>query len=176
MATLGIPRVIAAAEQRAEQQRQEEFSAALSAAINPLLAANSTPAIGVALTDTQTGITRTYGQTTPFAAASTAKLITSLAYYHAVEQGTRDLTQPLGSYSAQFQMKQMINQSNNQSWEVLVEDLGRANLQRYAASIGSDYTVGANTISPASMAKILAQLYQGKLINTAHTAELLSYM
>ncbi len=26
------------------------------------------------------------------------------------------------------------------------------------------------------MAKILAQLYQGKLINTAHTAELLSYM
>ncbi len=129
VAGIGIPHAIAAAEQRAEQQRQEEFSKALSAAINPLLAANTTPAIGVAMTDTQTGITHTYGQTTPFAAASTAKIITALAYYHAVEQGARDLTRPLGSYTAQFQIKQMINQSNNQSWEMLVEDLGRAKLQ-----------------------------------------------
>lgn len=173
---IAIPRAIAAAEQRAEQERQEAFSTALSAAISPILTANSTPTIGIALTDTKTGITRTYGTTTPFSAASTAKIITALAYYHAVERGERSLTRTLGSYSAQFQIKQMINQSNNQSWEMLVEDLGRTNLQQYAKSIGSDYTVGVNTISPGSMTKVLSQLHQGNLLNSVHTTELLSYM
>lgn len=177
---IGLPHFAAAAQQhhnqQQAQQRQADFSKALSAAIDPVIAAHHSGTVGVAITDPATAITRTYGSSGVFEAASTSKLITALAYYHAAEKGDRNLNTMVGSFSAQFQLQQMVNQSNNESWHLLADYLGDTSLQHYAKSIGSDYTVGKNTVSPASMAQTLAKLSQGKLLSSPHTTQLLSYM
>jgi beta-lactamase class A len=65
--------------------------------------------VGVALAAVAGGQTRTYGEESSFAAASTAKVITATAYYHLVETGEATLEQKLGAYSAAFQLEAMIN-------------------------------------------------------------------
>lgn len=70
----------------------------------------------------------------------------------------------------------MVNQSSNDSWDLLVGAIGKSELQAYAASIGLDYKVDGNTLSPSSMSALLAKLYSGQLLSKAHTAKLLSYM
>lgn len=174
--TWGIPAAVEA-EKRAHQIKLEKaLSDQLTQAIAPIL--NKDPAIhiGIGITDAQTGTTRTYGQKTAFPAASTSKIITALAYYHAVEQGTADLSRRLGAYPANFQIQQMIQQSNNTSWHLLVEDLGKSRLQRYAQDIGSDYHTGDNILSADSLSRTLIKLKTGQLLNQAHTTQLLSYM
>lgn len=148
----------------------------LSAAVTTILQQNTSAQIGVALTDITANQTKTFGLASPFVAASTSKLITACAYYHLAETGRASLTAPLGSYNAEFQIKAMVNQSSNDSWDLLVGAIGKSELQAYAASIGLDYKVDGNTLSPSSMSALLAKLYSGQLLSKAHTAKLLSYM
>jgi beta-lactamase class A len=161
------------ASQKAAQIKA--FDQKLGSVINPIITASGSK-VGVAIYNLQTDSVHTYGVSTPMPAASTGKIIAALAYYNAVEQGKRDLTHILGNYNAGYQIQQMINQSNNDSWELLVNDLGRSALQQYAASIGSDYNVTDNTLSASSLAATLAKLYSGTLLNSADTNQLLSYM
>jgi beta-lactamase class A len=161
------------ASQKAAQIKA--FDQKLGSVINPIIAAGGSQ-VSVAIDNLQTDSVHTFGVTAPMPAASTGKIIAALAYYNAVEQGKRDLTHILGNYNAGYQIQQMIKQSNNDSWELLVDDLGRSALQQYAASIGSDYNVANNTLSPGSLATTLAKLYGGTLLNSADTNQLLSYM
>jgi beta-lactamase class A len=132
--------------------------------------------IGVALAAVAGGETRTYGDASAFVAASTAKLITAAAYYHLVETGKATMEQKLGSYSAAFQLKSMINISNNDSWHLLMNAVGYPALTQYAASIGITYDPRQNRLTPAEMALFLKQLYAGDLLNPENTRQLLSYM
>ena len=172
----GTPTAIDAINRAQAEKREEAFTAELSAAINPILAKNTSFKIGIGITDARTNTVRAYGQTTAFPAASTAKILTALAYYHQVEQGELTLSQTIGAFPADFQLKQMINQSNNESWHLLVGTLGESYLQSYAASIGSDYTVGGNTLTAGSLSHTLIKLKQGSLLSPNHTKTLLSYM
>lgn len=132
--------------------------------------------VGVALTAVAGGETRTYGDASAFVAASTAKLITAAAYYHLVETGKTTMEQELGSYSAGFQIRSMINTSNNDSWLLLMNAVGFPDLIQYAASIGITYDPQQNRLTPAEMAVFLKQLYAGELLNPENTKQLLSYM
>jgi len=151
-------------------------SPTLTQAVNAILQQNSSIKIGIALDDITLGQSRTFGSTDQFVAASTAKLVTASAYYHLVETGQASLSTPLGAYTAQFQIKEMINQSSNDSWDLLVGAIGDNVLQSYASSIGVTYGVDGNLLSPASLATLLSKLYAGKLLNQTDTAQLLSYM
>jgi beta-lactamase class A len=151
-------------------------SASLASMVDAILQQNNSDQIGIALEDVSDRQTQSFGITAPFEAASTAKLITAATYYHLVETGDASLTAPLGDYDAQFQIKSMINQSNNDSWSLLVAAVGEDRLQAYATSIGLDYDVANNTLSPSSMATFLGKLYIGKLLNQIYTQQLLSYM
>jgi beta-lactamase class A len=132
--------------------------------------------VGVALAAVAGGQTRTYGEESSFAAASTAKVITAAAYYHLVETGEATLEQQLGTYSAAFQLQAMINTSNNDSWLLLMGAVGYPRLIEYAASIGITYDPQQNRLTPEELAQILKQLYSGDLLNRDHTEQLLSYM
>jgi beta-lactamase class A len=131
--------------------------------------------VGVALAAVGGGEPRTYGDQSPFVAASTGKLITAAAYYHLVETGEATLEQKLGNYNAAFQLKSMINRSTNDSWHLLRNAVGYPRLIRYAASIGIPYDQ-QNLLTPAEMALFLTQLYSGGLLNREHTEQLLGYM
>lgn len=149
---------------------------ALDSEINAIIDANSQYQIGVTLIDLSDGSSHQYGVQAPFEAASTAKVLAAAAYYHLVETGAVSLDDPLGDYTAGFQIKEMIQDSDNDSWSLIMDAVGFSELQSYAASIGVSYDPMNNTLTPSEMASIMAGLYGGKLLNQQDTAQLLSYM
>lgn len=132
--------------------------------------------IGVAVMDTRDGQLQSYGDMAPYTAASTAKVLTAAAYYHLAETGEKSLDAPLGAFNAAFQLKAMINTSSDDSWLLLMRDIGYPNLAAYAATLGITYDPEQNLLTPSDMARLLQQLATGKLLNADHTAELLGYM
>jgi beta-lactamase class A len=132
--------------------------------------------IGLALADVSGGAERTFGDADAFTAASTAKILTAAAYYHLVEKGEATLDEPMGDYDAAFQLKAMVNDSNNDSWQLLMDAVGYPQLIAYADSIGVTYDPEKNLLTAADMALILKKLYAGELLNPDNTAQLLSYM
>jgi beta-lactamase class A len=134
--------------------------------------------IGVAIIDIKTGDSQTYGVNVPFVAASTAKLLTAIAYLHDVEQGKTTLSQPVGTRSAQEALKAMIIDSDNDAWNAFNNGvMSHSELRQYANTISlNNYNPDTNTITPDSVALLLSNLYQKKLLNNEHTQLLLSYM
>ncbi len=148
----------------------------LAAEIKRIIGEHPDHRIGVAVMDTRDGQLQSYGDVAPYTAASTAKVLTAAAYYHLVETGDKSLDTPLGAFNAAFQLKAMINASNNDAWLLLMQDIGYPNLTAYAATLGITYDPEKNLIAPPDMARLLTQLATGKLLNADHTAELLGYM
>ena len=132
--------------------------------------------IGLALADVSGGAERTFGDESTFTAASTAKILTAAAYYHLVENGQAALDDPMGDYDAAFQLKAMINDSNNDSWLLLMDAVGYPQLIAYADSIGVTYDPEQNLLTAADMALILKKLYAGELLDEDNTEQLLGYM
>lgn len=149
---------------------------ALDAEINAVIAANSGYQLGVALIDVADGEVHEYGVKTKFVAASTGKILAAAAYYHLVETGKASLAAPMGASTAGQQIRQMVQQSNNDSWALILAAVGHKGLINYAASMGIPYDRTVNSLTPAEMARILSNLYSGRLLNAANTAQLLSYM
>lgn len=152
------------------------ISPALDAEINSVIQANSAYRVGVALVDVSDGVVHEYGAKTKFVAASTGKILAAEAYYHLVEAGKASLTARMGASTAGQQIRQMIQQSNNDSWALILAAVGHKGLTDYAASLGIPYDRTVNGLTPAEMAKTLSELYSGRLLNTGNTAQLLSYM
>ncbi|GIU54290.1 serine hydrolase [Arthrobacter sp. NicSoilC12] len=148
----------------------------LPAEMQRIIGAHPDHRIGVAVLDTRDGQLQSYGDVAPYTAASTAKVLTAAAYYHLVETGDKSLDAPLGAFNAAFQLKAMINTSSDDSWLLLMRDIGYPNLTAYAATLGITYDPEQNLMAPTDMARLLAQLTTGKLLNADHTAELLGYM
>ncbi|NUT71105.1 serine hydrolase [Pseudarthrobacter sp. C4D7] len=132
--------------------------------------------IGLALADVSGGAELTFGDESTFTAASTAKILTAAAYYHLVELGQASLDDPMGDYDAAFQLKAMVNDSNNDSWLLLMDAVGYPQLTAYAASLGVTYDPEQNLLTAADMALILKKLYAGELLDKDHTDQLLGYM
>ncbi|WP_458779392.1 serine hydrolase [Arthrobacter sp. D3-16] len=150
--------------------------AALKDRIDSVLERYDDYRIGVALADVSGDAALTFGDQEAFTAASTAKIITAAAYYHLVETGEAALDEPLGDYDAAFQLEAMVNDSNNDSWLLLMDAVGYPQLTEYAASIGVAYDPEENLLTPAEMALVLKQLYTGDLLNAENTARLLGSM
>ncbi|GAA2140872.1 hypothetical protein GCM10009825_28950 [Arthrobacter humicola] len=148
----------------------------LPAEIQRIIGGHPDHRIGVAIMDTSDGALQSYGDVAPYTAASTAKVLTAAAYYHLVETGEKSLDTQLGAFTAAFQLKAMINTSSDDSWILLMRDIGYPRLTDYAATLGITYDPEQNLLAPADMARLLQQLSTGKLLNTGHTAELLGYM
>lgn len=152
------------------------ISPELDARINAVISANSRYQVGVALIDVTDGLVHEYGVKTKFVAASTAKILAAVSYYHLVETGRASLGTRMGVSTAGVQIRQMVQQSNNESWALIMGAVGQSALTGYAASIGIDYDRRMNTLTPAETARTLHLLYSGQLLNAENTAQLLSYM
>jgi beta-lactamase class A len=166
-----LPRESAPQEQRALGMTEE-----MDDRIQGILEENGDFRIGIALGDVRNGEVRLYGDVSPYPAASTAKVLTAVAYYHLVETGDLGLDEPLGDFTAAFQLKAMINSSSDDSWLLLMDVIGFPRLIEYASSIGINYDPTQNLLTPGEMAILLMRLYSEDLISAEHTAELLGYM
>src|SRR6185503_1210583 len=133
--------------------------------------------IGVAIYDLNSDKSYHYGVSEPFIAASTSKLLTASLFLHRVEAGQDSLSEAVGAGSAQYELSQMIEQSDNDAWQAFNDRLTHDGLLAYAQSIGiTNYNPDDNTLSADDIALLLAKLYKNQLLNPQHTHLLLSYM
>ncbi|MET3718463.1 MULTISPECIES: serine hydrolase [unclassified Arthrobacter] len=70
----------------------------------------------------------------------------------------------------------MVQESNNDSWTLLLEAVGLSGLSDYAAAIDVSDRPDVNTLSTSDKAHLLVELFDGHLLDPEHTAQLLSYM
>lgn len=157
-------------------KKSEPQTADLENKINKILAKYPDMTIGVSVVNAN-GETSNLGVQKSYTGASTTKVLTAVAFLSEVEDGTKSLEKYTGNYTYQWHLQQMINQSNNDSWAVLLRAIGYQNLQDYARSIGiKSYMWDGNTIAPADEAILLSKLDKGELINESHKKLLYSYM
>lgn len=94
----------------------------------------------------------------------------------AASRTSASLDDPLGAFTSGFQIQTMGQDSNNDSWSLLMDAVGLSGLSEYAASIDVTYDPEVNTLSTADMAHVLTELFEGRLLDQEHTEQLLSYM
>ena len=114
-----------------------------------------------------------------FTGASTTKVLTAITVIKQIESGKYryDSMTTKNGYSVRTELKLMINQSNNEAWDVL------NNLATWNSIIGEakilnmvNYNCNGNLISPQSDAAMLTKLYAGQALNVSNTSYLLSLM
>jgi beta-lactamase class A len=158
-------------------KHSETQKSSLGQQLNAILAAYPNVTASVSVDDFSDGATLHYGTSQPLTAASVTKLVTATYFLHEVEQGNQSLTETINGYSAQWQLEEMVNQSDNDSWAALDNTLGYPQLGTYAQSIGlSSFDLNANAIATDDVALLLQKLYLGQLLNKQDTQLLLSYM
>lgn len=149
----------------------------LNQQLSNLINAHPELEISVSVIDITNHAQKNFGIQAGYEAASTTKVLSAVTFLHQVEQGNESLTESLADQTAQSQLQQMINQSNNDAWAAINSELTHAELAAYAQSIGlTSYDPDQNIITAADYASLLSQLYQGKLLNQSHTNLLLGYM
>lgn len=166
-----------AATPEAKKEYKPVDAQQLSVAINDIIAKNPQMDIGVSVTDLATGTSYTYGVDNQFIAASVGKLLSATLYLHQTEQGLRYLDEDLGGQTARSQIQKMVAMSDNSAWQSVNGSLGHPALQAYAGELGlTSYDPKENKIKPSEVAKLISNLYQGKLLNSENTKFLLANM
>lgn len=112
-------------------------------------------------------------------AASVSKVLTSVYVYSQAEKGKLNLSDPIGAYNVETQIKFLVNQSSQDSWDLLDDLVGTEPQNKYAKSIGLetvDVRRGKNLMSPKDATMLLVKLAKGELISEANRDRLFSYM
>lgn len=159
------------------QPKNDKEMSTAKAAVEALVAANPRLGISVSVRDIKHGTQFDAGVARPFTAASTTKVLSAIALLRRVEDGKADLNQQYAGYPLSWHLKQMINQSNNDSWALVNNFIGYGEIASYARSIGlSTYSYTDNSIAASDMALLLEKLYSNKLLKRDNTALLLDLM
>lgn len=145
--------------------------------INKILIEYPNVSTSVTMIDLNSGTKTPIGNSNVYTAASTTKVLSAVCLLERVEAGKTTLDKVVGGYKLSWHLKQMINQSNNNSWEVINQTIGYQNLINCAKNKGlTSYNFYNNTVSGSEMATLLQQLYAGQLLTVENTNLLLSHM
>ena len=116
-------------------------------------------------------------ETNTFHAASVMKVLVATAALEEVEKGKYKLNSPLGNNTLQYQLQQMINQSNNYSWDSFNNLLGFKREQETAVKLNlTGVNVFQNQMTTKGASELLLKLYRGEVLTTAHRDLLFSFM
>jgi beta-lactamase class A len=166
-------KVAAAAKPSLSATQQAE----MSKEVNNIISNYPSLETGVAVTDLNSNKSYQYGVNQPYIAASISKLITACLFLHEVEAGKYSLSDAVGDASAKYQLRQLIEQSDNDAWLAFNDLLTHDSLKDYANSIGiNNYDPDENTLSVSDVALLLSKLYKNQLLSPANTKLLLSFM
>ncbi|MGI9028136.1 MAG: serine hydrolase [Candidatus Saccharimonadales bacterium] len=131
----------------------------------------------VSVVDLNSGNLIQTGDSYPFIAASTTKLLSSMLYLNNVETGQASLDDEIGGKTARAQLELAVNKSDNEAWTQINNYLNRESLAVYAKKQGlTSYDATKNTITSNDMALLIAKFYKRELLNDEHTKLLLSWM
>ena len=158
------------------KQTQNENSA-FDSDVAAIARNNPNVQIGVAVMPYPGAAIKSFGVTTSFIAASTTKLICGVDYLQQVEAGKFNIHDSLGVYDASYELQLMVNQSDDDAWNLFINLLGQNQIQQFASSIGlQSFNVSNNTIAPSVEVKLLYGIWSEKLLNHQDTQLILSYM
>jgi len=170
-------RAHAKAAAQAATARRVAAVAKLDVQIAQIADDNPQLSLSVATSDIARGQVAEYNANNVSDAASTAKVLSAALYLNEVEKGQKNLNQSIGGVSARQSLQLMVQQSDDTQWANINDLLSHSALQAYASGLGlASYNSDTNTLSAADMTKLLSLLYEGDLLNEAHTSLLLSFM
>lgn len=116
-------------------------------------------------------------ETDQFHSASVTKVLVATTALEEVEAGKYKLTTPLGGNTFEFHLQQMINQSNNNSWDLFNNLLGFKREQQEADKLGlTGVDIFQTHMTTRSIAQLLLKLYNGEVLTSSHRDLLFSYM
>lgn len=175
---------VAAAEVQVQAEKVDEpeekesamQSVPLAESINKVL--KSYPGINSSVVVSEVGgENQVFGSENTFTGASTTKVMAAICLLQKVEEGKTTLNSGLGGSTVDWQIKQMINQSNNDSWNAITNYLGYSKYQACAKNLGAtSFNPYNNTVAAKDLATVLKGLYSRKFLNEENTKLLLSYM
>jgi beta-lactamase class A len=149
----------------------------INKSLNNSIASRSDLEVSISIIDVNNNTQKDFGISDGFEGASTTKVLSAIVFLHEVENNEQNLNEQVGDFSASFQLQEMINQSDDDSWVAINQLLGHDELSEYAKSIGlNSYDPDQNIITAHDDANLLKMLYQGKLLNNDDTKLLLSWM
>jgi len=119
-----------------------------------------------------------YNDTNPQHAASVSKVLTAVMLLDKVDKGEIKLSDPLGAYNVAFQLQEMINISNPDSWDLIDAKLGVDQQTAFAKErLGlAGVDMRNNLIAVKDLTSLLAMLAQGKVLSETSRNRLFSYM
>ncbi|MBI4100241.1 serine hydrolase [Candidatus Microgenomates bacterium] len=149
----------------------------LSKIANLFSAANPDIEYGIFVYSLKTGRNFGFNEVGARHAASVSKILTATYLLKNVEDGKVKLNDKMGTYNVEFNLKQLVNQSNNISWNMIDDLLGVEPQNEFAKSIGlSTFELRENTLSPKEAAMLFIKIYKDGLLNESSRRRLFSYM
>ncbi len=168
--------IVSASSSKPDPPKRQVDTTGLQASLN-LIIKRYPYDTSVSVVDLNSGNLIQTGDSYPFIAASTTKILTALYYLNQVELGQTSLATQVSGKTAEDQLRLAVKDSDNDAWLALNNYLGRNDLAAYAKEHGiASYNPEQNTITSNDMAQLMALLYNRKLINDDHTKLLLSWM
>lgn len=118
-----------------------------------------------------------YNEENPQHAASVTKVLTAVYLLKQVQDRKIKLSDELGAFNVEFNLKQMVNQSNTEAWEIIDDFLELNPQDDFAHSIGlASVDFQQNLMSPKDAVTLFAKLYKGELLDEPYQKKLFSYM
>jgi beta-lactamase class A len=113
-------------------------------------------------------------------AASITKLVTALATYTRITSGELDPEQVLGDFPVWYQVEQLVQQSNNDAWQLLNNQVfGYPNLEDFGrTTLGlTSYSARDNLLSPRDGLRLISLLASKPIgITDVQHTELMDYL
>ena len=112
-------------------------------------------------------------------AASVSKVLTSVYAFAQVEKGKTTLNEPMGAYVIETQIQYLVNQSSQDSWDLLDAKFKPEDQNAYAKTLGltsTDIRRGKNLMSAKDVSILLQKLADGEILTQTHRDKLFSYM
>lgn len=151
-------------KQRAEKQQAVLSSLQISLGVNDKF--------GIAVYDINHDELFGINETEQFHAASVMKLLVATTALTDIEKGRYSLNTTVKGH-----LQQMINQSNNNSWEYFNQLQGFDHQQEVADALElNNVKVWGNFMSAKGVQELLLKLYKGEILTAEHRQLLFSYM
>jgi beta-lactamase class A len=113
----------------------------------------------------------------PFPAASVMKVLVAANLINRVNKGELSLEEKIEGRTLKELTKSMINQTENEAWEILNNFLGLKKIQGFGESLGmKNLNIYKNALSANDINILLQAIYQRKTASASLTNLLLSFM
>lgn len=110
-------------------------------------------------------------------AASTGKLYTAAAVFDEVNKGRASLDELINEITIRDLLKAMINQSDNNAWDILRGRVGGKKIQQFARTHGAtQFEYSGNTTTPKDLAMFLSDIYKGDALSENQKELFFSWM